>query len=104
MITSGLLGHRTVLPQKSFPVCAVAERLCSSRPSDGKSAGEVAMGETAREIGGSHILVQKTGVEAVAGANRVDCGDVQCRSSESLRSALSQCSLGTKFNGHDRDH
>src|SRR6266481_1791991 len=91
---------RAVLAQEALAIFLVAERFCSSRASDRESACTVAAGQAGCQIGASKILVQETGVETIAGADRVDCRDFQRWAGEPLRASLRQCSLRAKFCDH----
>ena len=71
---------RSVRPtraQEAFAIILVAEGFGASWPRHGKSTGTVAAGQAGWEFRASEIFVQKPGVEAVAGADCIDCGDIQ---------------------------
>src|SRR4029079_2752671 len=82
----------------------IAEGFGASRPGHGESAGAVAAGQARRQICTAKIFVQKAGIEAVAGADRVNCRYIQCRAGEALFSALRQRALMTEFYHYQGDH
>src|ERR1700682_2388369 len=67
----------SVAPQKALAIILVAKRFSSSWPRHGKRTRAVAARQAGREIGTQEIFVQETGVEAVPGADCIDCRDVQ---------------------------
>src|SRR5713226_6133015 len=93
-----------VLAQEAFAIFLVTERFCSSRASDGESARAVTAGQAGGEIGATEVFVQEASVEAIAGADCIDCRDIQRRAGEALRASLSQCSLCAQFCDHQRNH
>ena len=78
----------------------VAEGFGSAGTGRGERSSQVSACETSWQIEPSHVLMQKSRVEAVAGAYCVHGDNFSRRTCEALRSALRQRSLTAQFH-HD---
>ena len=93
-----------MLAQEAFAILLVAEGFSPARTSDRQSACAVATGQTGGQVGSAQILVQESGIEAVTGAHRVDCSDLQPRAGKALGPALRERTFAAQFGDDEWNH
>ena len=81
----------------------VAEGFGTSGAGSGEGSGEIANGKAGGQVGAAHELVQKAGIEAVAGAHRVLNLDLMSWADDAFGSALRQSSFAAEFYHHQRN-
>ena len=75
----------------------VAEGFGAAGARRGERAGEVAAGEAGWQVCAADVLMKESGVEAVAGADGIDCIHFLRGADEALASSLRQGSLAAEL-------
>jgi len=86
-----------MLTKEAFAVRSITESFSAAGTCNRERASQIAGGKTGREVSTQEVLMQETRIEAVSCADRVNGGDLECRTVESLSTASSNRSFRTQF-------